>query len=74
MNHPIVSQFKVAADFWSGMVEPDYQAQASDPSDLRAALHSAISLFHMSDWVFHTHEPQVRAKFNGICNAGRPAT
>jgi hypothetical protein len=35
MNHPIVSQFKVAADFWSGMVEPDYQAQASDPSDLQ---------------------------------------
>jgi hypothetical protein len=59
----IVNQFVVAGDFWSGMVEPDYQDQTRDHSDLRAALHCAISLFHMSDWVFHTHEAQVRASF-----------
>ena len=45
------------------MVEPDYQDQTRDHSDLRAALHCAISLFHMSDWVFHTHKAQVCANF-----------
>ena len=59
----IVKQFVTAADFWSGMVEQNYQDQKRDPADLRAALHCAISLFHMSDWVFHTHERQVRATF-----------
>ena len=48
----IVNQFMVAGDFWSGMVEPDYRDQTSDPADLRLALHCAISLFHMSDWYF----------------------
>lgn len=60
---PIVNQFVTAADFWSGMVEPDYHAHKADVASLRAALHVAISLFHMSDWVFHTHETQVRAAF-----------
>jgi hypothetical protein len=59
----IVNQFVKAGDFWSGMVEPDYRDQTNDTSNLRAALHCAISLFHMSDWVFHTHESQVRASF-----------
>jgi hypothetical protein len=45
------------------MVEPDYQDQIKDLSDLRTTLHSAISLFHMSDWVFHTHESQVCSSF-----------
>jgi hypothetical protein len=59
----ITKQFVSAADFWWGMVEPDYLAQPRDVADLRAALHSAISLFHMSDWVFHTHERAVRNAF-----------
>jgi hypothetical protein len=46
------------------MVEPDYQECLSNPADLRAAFHAAISLFHMHDWVWHTHEPDVRSVFS----------
>jgi hypothetical protein len=63
---PIVNQFVTAADLWSGLVEPDYHAHMADVASLRAALHVAISLFHMSDWVFHTHETQVRAAFTFV--------
>ena len=59
----ITNQFVTAGDFWCGMVEPDYQEHLRDLASLRAALHVAISLFHMSDWVFHTHENKVRAAF-----------
>jgi hypothetical protein len=45
------------------MVDPDYREQEDHLDSLRAALHAAISLFHLSDWVFHTHENAVRAAF-----------
>ena len=48
----ITNQFVTAGDFWTGMLEPNYKAQARRPGSLRAALHAAISLFYMSDWVF----------------------
>jgi hypothetical protein len=59
----IITQFTTAGDFWTEMLEPDYQEHLDDLGSLRAALHAAISLFHMSDWVFHTHESKVRAAF-----------
>src|ERR1700733_11576342 len=58
-----LKQLTTAADFWSEMVQPDYQYYLTRPQDLRAALHAAISLFHMSDWVFHTHEPTIGSDF-----------
>ena len=68
----IITQFTTAGDFWAEMLEPDYKAQAGAPDSLRAALHSAISLFHMSDWVFHTHESKVRAAFPIRCKTKYP--
>jgi hypothetical protein len=59
----VTNQFVTAGDFWTGMLEPDYQEHLRNPESLRAALHAAISLFHMSDWVFHTHESQIRNAF-----------
>jgi hypothetical protein len=59
----IVKQFRTATDFWSEMVEPDYKEYLQAPANLRRALHAASSLFHMSDWVFHTHEAAVRSTF-----------
>ena len=61
MNQP--QQFDDAGDYWEGVFEPDYQDFLQAPDDLRRALHCAISLFHMADWVFHTHEAAVRAHF-----------
>ena len=60
----LMKQFKTPADFWSGMVEPDFADCEANKADLRAAFHAAISLFHMHDWVWITHEVSVRAAFN----------
>ena len=59
----IVKQLKAAADYWQEMVEPDYRECLNKPADLRAAFHAAISLFHMHDWIWKTHEASVRASF-----------
>ena len=59
----VVKEFRTAADYWSGMVEPDYLDCMNNPADLRAAFHAAISLFHMHDWVWKTHEAAVQAIF-----------
>ena len=58
-----VEQFRTASDFWTKMVVPDYNEHRASNADLRSALHAAISLFHMADWVFHSYEPTVKAKF-----------
>jgi len=67
----ILKQFRTPADFWTGMVEPDYRDARSNPADLRAAFRAAISLFHMHDWVWCTHEAAVRATFTFKDGAGR---
>jgi hypothetical protein len=65
----VLTEFRTAADFWAGMIEPDYQDCLNDPANLRAAFHAAISLFHMHDWVWTTHEARVRAAFMNVHNA-----
>ncbi len=66
----IVQQFKTVSDYWYGMVIPDCDAYSDDVADLRLALHSAVSLFHMHDWIFCTHKSFVMTNFkyhkNGI--------
>lgn len=54
------------------MVVPDCDDYRADPANLRRALHSANSLFHMHDWVFHTHEAVVRANFTWVDKHGTP--
>jgi hypothetical protein len=56
-----VQKFQSAKDYWIGMVEPDYKESQNNQGDLRAALHAAISLFHMSDWVFEDHQTTIRS-------------
>lgn len=60
----IVKQFNTAADFWLGMVVPDYNDYLAEETNLRRALHASISIFHMSDWVFHSHKAEVTSTFN----------
>jgi hypothetical protein len=67
----VVKEFRTAADFWSGMLEPDYADCIANCADLRAAFHAAISLFHMHDWVWRTHESAVRAAFTFTDGNGR---
>ncbi len=60
----VLMQLNTATDFWLEMVVPDCSDYFAAETNLRRALHASISLFHMSDWVFHTHEAQVRSAFN----------
>ncbi len=50
------NQLKIKIDscqkFWSEFVEPDFQDFRADQGNLRKAFHCAISLFHMSDWIY----------------------
>ena len=59
----VIKEFRTATDYWSGMAEPDYHDFVGNSADLRAAFHTAISLFHMHDWVWKTHEAVIRASF-----------
>jgi hypothetical protein len=38
--------------YWNEIVEKDYEDFVSDQGDVRAAFHCAISLFHMTDWLY----------------------
>jgi len=58
-----VGRLRTSSDFWSQIVVPDYQQFLGNIADLRAALHVAISLCHMSDWVFHSHHVHVTSNF-----------
>jgi hypothetical protein len=59
----LMREFRTPSDFWSGMVEPDFADCEANKADLRAALHAAISLFHMHDWIWETHKATVRTLF-----------
>ena len=57
--------------FWSDMVVPDFKEFMQEQHDLRRAFHSALSLFHMSDWVYGA-EKATSAHFSFIDKNGRP--
>jgi hypothetical protein len=52
-----------AGDYFQGVLQPDYDEHLRDQTDLRRAFHAATSLLHMADWVFITHEGQIKSKF-----------
>ena len=56
------------------MVVPDYNDFVADPGDLRKAFHTAISLFHLHDWVYIAHGAMINQnlKFNDHTGAPRP--
>jgi hypothetical protein len=58
-----ITRLRNVADYWREIVVPDFDGYSRNPSDLRSALHAAISLFHLADWVFQSHEARVRATF-----------
>jgi hypothetical protein len=42
---------------------PDYNDFSAAIDDLRPAFHCAISLFHLSDWVYVVHRTYINANF-----------
>ena len=51
---PVVKELRNAGDHWNEMVEPDFCDHQANQADLRRALHCAVSLNHMADWVYET--------------------
>ena len=57
-------QLRTCADFWREIVVPDHEESGADLANLRRALHSAITLFHVHDWVFTEHRAKVCQAFS----------
>jgi hypothetical protein len=69
------TELATATDFWEVMVEPDFAECKGDPTNLRAALHAASSLFHMHDWVWLSHRSAVELTFpTFVGKTGAPET
>jgi hypothetical protein len=72
----VVASVTDCRPFWREIVMPDYNDFAAKVDDLRRAFHCAISLFHLSDWVYVAHKAYIDANFtfrdkNGVV---RPVT
>jgi hypothetical protein len=48
----------------SEILEPDLQDFITDRRNLRKAWHSAISLFHLHDWVYRAHKTTIDASYS----------
>jgi len=53
-----------ARDFWDKIAKPDYEDFRDNTADLRTAFHAAVSLFHVSDWVWKDNENKRHAVFD----------
>ena len=58
-------------DFWTAMVVPDCEDYRNNIASLRHAVHSAVSLFHLHDWVFQT-DPSTATTFAYVDKSGIP--
>jgi hypothetical protein len=45
------------------IVDKDHADFLADDGDIRKAFHSAISLFHLHDWVYAAHDSYINANF-----------
>lgn len=51
------------SEYRAEIVEPDFNDFIKHDGDLRAAFHCAISLFHLHDWVYQSHQAYIDANF-----------
>jgi hypothetical protein len=56
-------RIETALEYWELIVKPDYAEFQEDISDLRRAFHCAVSLFHLSDWLYVEHKSQMDRAF-----------
>ncbi len=66
----IVQKIDTYAEFWRNVVTPDFNESQAQIDDLRRAFHVAISLFHMSDWVYWDNEAYVKSNFTFLDRHG----
>jgi hypothetical protein len=52
----VVASVSDCRSFWREIVGADYNDSVAHIDDLRRAFHCAISLFHLSDWVYVAHK------------------
>jgi hypothetical protein len=56
-------RIETALEYWERIAKPDYKEFQEDISDLRRAFHCAVSLFHLSDWLYVEHKSQIDPVF-----------
>lgn len=66
----ITQRFTNSSDYWHHMVLPDREDFLNQSTDLRRALHSAISLFHLSDWIYTDYKTAIDATFTYLDKNG----
>ena len=59
----VIASVADCRSFWRDIVVPDYNDFAANIADLRRAFHCAISLFHLSDWMYVAHKAYIDANF-----------
>jgi hypothetical protein len=72
----VVASITDCRSFWRDIVVPDYNDFAAEIDDLRRAFHCAISLFHLSDWVYVAYKTYINANvtFHDKNGIARPVT
>ena len=56
-------RIETALEYWERIVKPDYEEICLQITDLRRAFHCAVSLFHLSDWLYVEHKAQINKEF-----------
>ena len=54
------------SQYFDHIARPDYQDFVADPTNVRAAMHAALSHFHLHEWVFEEHKSNSAKVFG--CN------
>ena len=53
---PDPTKISTARQFWDQVVQPDHAEFRADTADRRKAMHCALTLYHLYEWVFEEHK------------------
>jgi hypothetical protein len=70
---PQIKKITSYNEYRTEIVERDHADFLADDGDIRKAFHTAISLFHLHDWVYAAHSAYIDANFTFFRN-GVPAS
>ncbi len=56
-------RFESPKEFWTQIVVPDFDNFTANIDSLRHAFHCAISMFHMTDWIYVSHNQNINKTF-----------
>lgn len=65
-----VKKVTTVQEFWDTFLVPDFDEFMKDAGDMRKGFHSALSQFHLHDWIFEHHGATIKSSFNYIDAVG----